>query len=406
MRAVNISLVATFGFLLLAPMTAQFAGREPGQPLKENRTLAKPAAFPNNWEEAVRIPAETDEYVRDHFGLRRWALRTHDKLIWYVLGDSPSVQVTRGRQGVLFFNSHGANNPYSLIEQSCGIGLPAAAIAAVTADVTKFLKVARQINPNSELVIVPTKAPIYPELLPRWLGERCKTAVPPAAVVGQSLIGQPQLAAMMDYPLDEMRALKASIVVYPPQAFHWAGDMPRLMAQRISEKTFGLAKSRPLRGHAIVRHSDLQGFVPGVDLSVDDLQPDYAAAGVRSCIGPSCFPELGKFAELLADVSRFQSDDGSGKKLLLISDSFGAAIAGWFSQYFSQVWHLNINYLINVSMDELDKTPLSKVIFLDYRPDCIVYLFHDGAVLSWPRQIPKQLTLESIMTAPNDLHPR
>ena len=243
MRAVNISLVATFGCLLLAPMTAQFAGREPGQPLKENRTLAKPAAFPNNWEEAVRIPAETDEYVRDHFGLRRWALRTHDKLIWYVLGDSPSVQVTRGRQGVLFFNSHGANNPYSLFEQSCGIGLPAAAIAAVTADVTKFLKVARQINPNSELVIVPTKAPIYPELLPRWLGERCKTAVPPAAVLGQSLIGQPQLAAMMDYPLDEMRALKASIVVYPPQAFHWAGDMPRLMAQRISEKTFGLAKS-------------------------------------------------------------------------------------------------------------------------------------------------------------------
>ena len=161
---------------------------------------------------------------------------------------------------------------------------------------------------------------------------------------------------------------------------------------------------RPLRGHTIVRHSDLQHFVPGVDLWVDDLQPDYAAAGVHSCIGPSCFPELGKFAELLADVSRFQSDDGSGKKLLLISDSFGAAIAGWFSQYFTQVWHLNINYLINVSTDELDKTPLSKVIFLDYRPDCIVYLFHDGAVLSWPHQLPKQLSMASIVTVPNDVH--
>jgi hypothetical protein len=206
---------------------------------------------------------------------------------------------------------------------------------------------------------------------------------------------------MMDYPLDEMRTLKTSIKVYPRQPFHWSGDMPRLTAQRISEKTFGLAKSRSFRTHTIVRHSDLQRFVPGVSLWVEDLELDYAAAGVRSCFGPACFPELGIFAERLGDVSRFKSEDGSGKKLLLISDSFGAAIAGWFSQYFSEVWHLNINYLINVSTDELDK---AKAIFLDYAPDCIVYLFHDGAVLYGPHQLAKQLSMESIMTVPTGAH--
>ena len=122
---------------------------------------------------------------------------------------------------------------------------------------------------------------------------------------------------------------------------------------------------------------------------------------------PVCAPvsgqhafQLGKFAELLGDVSRFQSDSESDKKLLLISDSSGASIAGWFSQYFSEVWHLNINYLINVSTDELDKSPLSKAIFLDYAPDYIVYLFHDGAVLSWPRQLVKQLAMNTITTLP------
>jgi hypothetical protein len=395
MRAANISLVATFGCLVLAPMIAQLARFDPGRPLEENRTLAKSVTLPRSWNDAVRLPTETDDYLRDHFGLRRLALRLHDKLVWYVLRDSPSVQVTRGRHGMLFFNSHRAKYPYSLIEESCGIGLSAAAIAPVTNDVATFLRKTLRINPHSRLVVIPTKAAIYPELLPAWLGMRCRTAIPPTSVIEQQLRDEPKLMAMVDYPLDEMRAQKTDIQVYPPQAFHWAGDMPRLIAERISEKTFDLAKRRNLRVRTVVNHADLQRFIPGIDLSVEDLVPDYAAAGVNSCAGPACFPELGKFAELLGDVSRFQSADGSTKKLLLITDSFGASIAGWFSQYFSEVWHLNINYVINVSTDELDKSPLSKAIFSDYAPDYIVYLIHDAAVLSWPHQLPKQLMMDS-----------
>jgi hypothetical protein len=344
MRATNILLVATFACLVLAPLTAQLTGFDPGRPLEENRSLAKPVTLPKSWNEVMRLPAETDDYLRDHFGLRRLALQINDNLVWHVLRDSPSVQVTRGRHGMLFFNSHSAKHPYSLIAESCGIGLSAAAIAATAKDVAIFLRQARRINPNSALVIIPTKAPIYENFLPAWLGEHCRAVIPPTSLIEQQLRREPQLAAMLVYPLDEMRTLKMSIEVYPQEAFHWAGDMPRLIAQRISEKTLALAKIRNLRARTIVRHADLQRFVPGVDLLVDDLQPDYAAAGVRSCLGPACFPELGKFAELLGDVSRFQSDSGSSKKLLLITDSFGASIAGWFSQYFSEVWHLNINY--------------------------------------------------------------
>lgn len=400
MRGANILLITMFGCLVLAPMTAQLVGFDPGRPLEENRSLAKPIALPKSWNDAVRLPVESDDYLRDHFGLRRAALQIHDQLVWRVLRDSPSVQVTRGLNGVLFFNSHSAKQPYSLIEQSCGIGLPAPVIVPVADDAAKFLQQARRINPSSALVIIPTKASIYPELLPDWLSMRCRNAMPPTNLIEEQLRSDPQLAAMVDYPLDEMRTLKTSMQVYPPQSFHWAGDMPRIIAQRISEKRFGLVKGSNLRAHAIVRHADLQRFVPGVDLLVEDLEPDYAAAGVRSCLGPSCFPELGKFAELLGDVSRFQSDAGSGKKLLLITDSFGASIAGWFSPYFSEVWHLNINYLVNVSKDDLDKVPFGKAIFSDYRPDYVVYLLHDGAVLSWPHQLAKQLAMESIAIAP------
>ena len=93
MRATNIFLVAIFACLVPAPMTAQLAGFDPGRALEENRLLAKTVTLPKSWNEAVRFPAEADDYLRDHFGLRRLALQTHDQLVWYVLRDSPSVQV-------------------------------------------------------------------------------------------------------------------------------------------------------------------------------------------------------------------------------------------------------------------------------------------------------------------------
>ncbi|WP_210253762.1 hypothetical protein [Bradyrhizobium sp. S69] len=403
MRAAHILLIATFACMILAPMTAQLIGFDPGQPLEENRTLAKLIAFPSSLNQAVSLPAEADDYLRDHFGLRRLALRIHDKLVWYILRESPSVQVTRGRDGTLFFNSHTAKYPYSLIATSCGIGLSAADVTAAADQVRTFLRQAHGINPASTLVIIPTKAPIYPELLPTWLDERCRTATPPAILIERQLLGEPELATMLDYPLEEMLALKTSVPVYPSQSFHWAGEMPRILSEQISEKTFGLTKILNFRTHTVVAQSDLQRFIPGIPLWVEVPEPDYAAAGVRPCFGPACFPEIGKLAEQLADVSRFRSNNGAGKKLLMVTDSFGAAIAVWFSQYFSEVWHLNVNSLINVSGDPINQANLSKAIFSDFRPDRVIYLFHDGAALYAPAKLSKILSVNSIVTTPNDV---
>jgi hypothetical protein len=399
MRAADTLLIATFASLIFAPMTAQLVGFDPGQPLEENRPLAKPIVLPTSLNEAVGLPVQADDYLRDHFGLRRLALRFDDKLLWYILRESPSIQVTRGRDGTLFFNSHIAKYPYSLIETSCGIGLSAVAVASATDDVRTFLRRAYRINPATTLVIIPTKALIYPELLPAWLNERCRAATPPSSDIGQRLLGETELAAMLDFPLHEMRALKTSMAVYPSRSFHWAGDMPRHVAERISETAFGLTKILSFRTRTVVGRSDLQRFVPGVALWVESSEPEYAAAGVQPCLGPACFPEIGNLAEHLGDVSRFRSGDGSGKKLLLITDSFGAAIAGWFSQYFSEVWHLNVNNLINTSSDPINQANL-KAIFLDFGPDHVIYLFHDGAALYAPAKLTKLL---SMFSKPNEV---
>lgn len=38
---------------------------------------------------------------------------------------------------------------------------------------------------------------------------------------------------------------------------------------------------------------------------------------------------------------------------------------------------------------------------MDCAPDYIIYLFHDGAVSSWPHQLVKQLAMDTITTVPN-----
>src|SRR5689334_16242963 len=158
MRIDSILVTAAFMSLILAPVAAQLAGFDPGRALEENRALAKPVGMPANWSEAARLPAKADDYLRDHFGLRRLGLQVHDKLVWHVLQDSPAVQVTRGGDGVLFFNSHLANHPYSLTEQSCGIGQSATSIAPFSHDASAFLEQAQRITHNSILVVIPTKA--------------------------------------------------------------------------------------------------------------------------------------------------------------------------------------------------------------------------------------------------------
>jgi hypothetical protein len=396
MRLVRICLVVLFGAVIVAPMTAQVAGFNPGPQLEENRALAGPVPLPRQWTDVLRIPAQADDYFRDHFGMRGLSLRVHDELVWHILHDSPSVQVTRGREGMLFFNSHGADHPDSLIALSCGIDITPAELEPTTRDIADFLQQARRINVASTLVVIPTKGPVYPELLPAWLAERCQKAEPPTSVIERQIGIRPQLAAMMQYPLDEMKSLKASMPVYPLQAFHWTGALPRLIAEQIAERTFGLSKERNLNAHAVVEHSDIQRFVPGINLWMEDLVPEYAASGVRDCVGPSCFPEFAGIAARLVDVRRFVANGRPGKKLLLISDSFGAGIAGWFSQYFSQVWHINVNNLINNPEPDSDQDQFSKTIFSDYAPDYIVYLFHDGSVLYAPHQLLGHLSMSGV----------
>ena len=76
------------------------------------------------------------------------------------------------------------------------------------------------------------------------------------------------------------------------------------------------------------------------------------------------------------------------------SDSFGAMSAGYFSAYFAEVAHFSVNYLERLSPEQM--RTFRNYIFDAYRPDTIVLLFHDGAILYAPQRLERLLWQEPL----------
>ena len=70
----------------------------------EKRELSKFPEIPKNIEEIKKFPQLFDTYYSDHFGLRNWFTKYY-KLVKYNIGDSPSEDVTIGKEEWLFLGS-------------------------------------------------------------------------------------------------------------------------------------------------------------------------------------------------------------------------------------------------------------------------------------------------------------
>lgn len=372
---VNIIFLGLFALALCAPILRHLFAPQSGKTLDENRALARPPVLPHSWGELVQLPASTDAYLNDHFGFRATLVGWQNTLRFHLLHEANSSQITLGGDGVIFLNSHAAARPLSMIDFLCGKDVSQAMRDDLADQIAGFTKNALAINSQSLLVFIPTKPVLYPDKLPNWIREQCARHSATVPAVLAALNAKSVAQARVAYPFDFMLALENRRPVYPKENFHWDGDGPRPVAGHISSEYFGLPRSATLTMREEVKASDLQGFLPGIALPISVSMPAYRDSGVRACAGGGCFPELGAIAEKLGDVSRFQRTDPPGPRLLLISDSFGSGIAGYFSESFAEVWHISINNLNSLSAAEMEK--LRGEMYGRYKPDKVLYLFHD-----------------------------
>ncbi len=369
--------IAGFFLLVSLPMLVQLTGIGAGGGV-ENRVLAPPPRLPTSLAALAALPRATDAWLDDRFGLRRPLVEVYDAARFALFGESGNPQIAFGRHGALFLTSHDAADPQQMLLFLCRGGDVDAASRAMAGALADFLDAALRRDPRMIDLLVPTKTVVDRADLPRWMRARCAgghAALP--AVLAALAARRPQLRARVLYPLPLMQGLHGSDAPYPKFNFHWDGPGLRRVAAAVALR-FGRPERAPLALRGQDKSSDIAHLLPGVRLPFRTYEPDLAAAGIEAS---TSIAALGVSGAILGDVSRFTRHDragaaaGTGPRLLILSDSFGQAIAPWFAAYYGEVWHVAVNNVAALGPDR--RAALLDQLFDRFRPDDLLFVFHD-----------------------------
>ena len=178
-RWISVIFLTSVLGLLCAPGIAQLFGLTNTSPVSdENRTLAGPPPFPSSLSDALNYPARLEPFLQDHFGFRPSLISLNNWMLYNLFGEFASPQVVVGQRGRIFFTSHSAKYPYSLIRTICGIGVSDADAADAARAVSELIDRFRGVVPSIVFIAAPSATSVYPEDLPQWLERQCAHAVP------------------------------------------------------------------------------------------------------------------------------------------------------------------------------------------------------------------------------------
>jgi hypothetical protein len=386
--------------LLTVPMWMHMIRSDAQDVIQENRQLATLPSSIKDLNSAMRWAPQMDAYLKDHFGMRQTLIAWNNQIRYFGFGESASPQLTVGKEHMLFFNSHEAAHPNRMLNFLCGNDVSSDVVNDLATRVSDFLLRARQLHPNTTIGFVPTKPVLYTEYLPDWMRTKCQPVqhILPAflntiAKLNLEEVKRTDLSGSIYYPWAAMQTRKSSLMLYPKEDFHWHGSGAQVFAQDLAESQWHLPALRQFKFYRETVTSDMQRFMPGVTLRPIIESPDYASAQIEACLGSHCFPEVAS-ADKLSDVSRYRLDSqklsakvvnqAAGKKLLIISDSFGVGVAGYFSAYFDEVWHISINNSGQLSSQEQVDLQAS---LGNYAPDNVLYLLHDYSLVCFSSKL-------------------
>ena len=248
-RPISILLIALMCGFICTPGIAWIAGVAGGGSALENRTLRDPpaATAASLWDGS--FGRGVSDWVWDRIPLRDTFLRLDHRIDAELFGDSPVFAVVAGREDFLFVRE-------KIIQ---GVS-PARSLRAVTAIEEAF----RAAGVPFVLVISPTKADLYPELLPedyqaifRGTVQPLSDALEAHANKGRGLLNlwgplraeKARLRTATDVPSPRLRWL------FRPHDLHWNLETGRVQAREIVraiEPSLWDERYAPLLGTEIV----------------------------------------------------------------------------------------------------------------------------------------------------------
>jgi hypothetical protein len=367
---------ATIALLAVPTVLPQFTG---SREVNENRKLAPLPILPTTWSEFLALPAQTDAWVKDHFGYRTELVEANNVMRYTVFGEFPSVRVTSGLNNRIFVTAHAtAAQPYSAVVEICDVN------DKMLKEFGNYLNILfgsfETMGLSPKLMIVPSAPAVHSADLPKWLSKRCSGDVTPVSTLLKSDYIKPSVKSEIHYPLAQMRSRNQDVDLFPRHWFHWNGPGVEEVAQGSMSRLFPAVQTAAPRlvTRTVERESDIHPMFPGIKFNANITEPDYAASKIQSCYGTTCFPEFKGFEEPLYDVSRFHNPAAPDRRLMILSDSFGRYIAGWYTRYYRTVEHVAVNNVRDLQRDQVKV--LKEFTLRDPGKTDILFIFHDGAL--------------------------
>jgi alginate O-acetyltransferase complex protein AlgJ len=339
-RAVEITLAALCGLIVLVPAADTFLRRDPTKPPQERRQLASCPALPRTMPQVLAFPRQADAWLADHFGLRSSILAVNSRIKVLGLGVAPSLQadVLIGRDGWLYYTGDRAldymlrRNPFTQPELD--------AWCAIAEAQRKWLE-ARGIG--YLLVIAPNKESIYPEHLPAWLH------IPERPSRADQLVTALHARTQVDV-LDlrpVLREAKSARRVFQVTDTHWSTLGAHAAYMAIMDRM--VASFPEVRPRPLSEFHQAQKWHSGGDLArllgVDDILREelYWVAPISKAQSKRiATSELASLATWTTGSKPVVTERPSGaiRRGFFLRDSFGEALLPLLSEHFSRAVYL------------------------------------------------------------------
>ena len=300
----------------------------------EKRTLAHLPALPKSRKELQQFPSAFENYYKDHFGFREWLVSLYN-MAKYKLGDSPSDNVIRGREGWLFLGGDKYKfadpigdyrniNTYTIDElHEFSAGLEA-----------KYYWL-KEKGIRYVFTIAPNKHTIYPEYLPSYIKKaRDNSAYDQIVSYAQQYTEVP----VVDLRPALLTQKNSRRLLYFRTGTHWNAFGANFAQYELAK---AVAKFFPEQIMPILYKKIDFSLVkrPGVDLAnFIGMQKNFVEEEPSLKI-PTCSEKVG-FDVVISRQPFSTSCEKSELKALIFRDSFFTAVQPFFSEYFNSATYV------------------------------------------------------------------
>lgn len=357
--------------------------------LIENRSLTP---FPSLDVQALLTGtffSQLDLYLSDHFGYSEKLHRFHQSIVYFIFRDDPVPNLTVGRDGFVFLNSHSRDTPYAALESLCIQDGSKGDQPSLEQHWPSILESISSRGMRAVVAVVPSKPVLYPEMLPRRVPEALRKACRDYGGSNNRMVQLRRQGAKRGlaiyYPFEEFAATRYTGNFYPKENFHWAGESIHLFMVGLFD-TLGITPTTAYLAEPQVTDTRAElSRVLGVRLTATIRDYDYPEFGVMERPREPAY--ISQWYSRASDFREASTDNPlTSRTALLISNSFGAFAVKHLAPAYRKVVQVNVNDVLPEEGAGFFEAVIRRVA-----PDDIIFLFHDEAAIAEGKRIYRYL---------------